>query len=114
MNTTVRPSDIVESVTDEIGDCLSQIRARARISSGTTRKALLDSYATLLRKLQRIMRKNLTDIDKDPLAAQIVNQLALQVQVLAKVKREMVTAQKVIGKVTKITGIVDDILKIIF
>ena len=113
MNMTIKPSDVIDSVTDEIGECLSQIRAKARVSSGKTRQDLLDSYAKLLRKLQRIMRKNLTDLDKDPRITQIVGQLAVQTQLLAKVKREMLTARKVIDKITKVAGIVDDILKII-
>jgi hypothetical protein len=113
MATKVKPSDVVSSAADEIGECMAIVRAKAINATGQTRDELFAAYDELLTSLQDLVRRDLKEIDADPRVKGSVGELSMFTQGLAKVKREMRTAKTVIDRVRQVVGWADKILELI-
>jgi hypothetical protein len=109
----VAPSDVLRSATDEIGDAMAVVRSQALKATGDARRELFDQYDQLLRRLQRMMFRDLKAIDEDPTISEQIEALSMLTQQIARVRREMSTAKKALDRVTQVLGFADQILRIL-
>ena len=110
MSTEIRPSDVVMSAADEIGNCMAVVRSKAINAEGSERAKLFGAYDDLLTRLQELVRKDLKAIDQDPQVQQVITRLLVLNQRLVVTRRQMRTAKTVIDGVKKVLGWADEIL----
>jgi len=101
------------TATDEVGIALRTTRTEWLAASGQKRIELKQAYNDLLARLQRLMFRDLKQIDRDPQIKQAIDDLRDLTILIAKARREMTTATKAIKRAQNIIGYVDKILGII-
>ncbi|UOV08545.1 hypothetical protein MUU77_17345 [Pseudoxanthomonas sp. F37] len=113
MSTGIRPSDVVRSAADEIGNCMAVVRSKAINAEGSDREKLFGAYDDLLTRLQELVHQDLKAIDQDPQVQQVITRLLVLNQRLAVAKREMLAAKTVIDRTKKVLGWADEILRLL-
>lgn len=109
----LKPSDYLTTATDEVGNALARTRAEWLTASGQKREDLEKAYDALLKRLRKLMFRDLKQIDKDPQIKQATVDLRDQADLIAKARREMTTATKAIRRAQEIVSYADKILRII-
>ena len=113
MSTGIRPSDVVKSAADEIGNCMAIVRSKAISADDPERSQLFTAYDDLLARLQELVRQDLKAIDRDPQVKEAVTDLLILTQRLANMRREMRTTKAVIERIGMVLGWVDEIIDLV-
>ena len=71
----IKPSDYMTTATDEVGIALRTTRTEWLAASGQKRIELKQAYNDLLARLQRLMFRDLKQIDRDPQIKQAIDDL---------------------------------------
>ena len=109
----LKPSDYITTALDEVGTALARTRAEWLTASGERQIELKQAYDDLLKQLQKLMFRDLKQIDQDPRIKQAIADLQDQAELITKARREMTSAAKAVKQAQKIVGYVDKILSII-
>ena len=109
----LKPSDYLTTATDAIGDAMAATRAQWLRSSGQKRNELKEAYNKLKKCLQKLMFRDLKQIDKDPRIKKAIADLQSQSELILKARREMTTVTKTVDRAKKIIGYVDKILGVV-
>lgn len=109
----LKPSDYMATATDEVGIAMGRTRTEWLAASGQKRIDLKQAYSDLLARLQRMMFRDLKQIDKDPRIKQAIADLREQTDLIIKARRAMTAVTKSVKSAQKIVGYADKILGII-
>jgi len=109
----LKTSDYLATATDEIGNAMATTRAQWLRSSGQKREELKKTYNKLKKRLQKLMFRDIKQIDKDTGIKKAIADLQDLSELILKTRREMTTAAKTVEKAKKIIGYADKILGII-